>query len=108
MCVTTRGDRQIYEYGAAMTRRKNLTTLPTTISALCNSDALGEVAGLVDVAAPQHCHVVAQELQRHYGQQGLEEVFHGGDIKDFIGQLGDAAIPFGGDRNHRPAAGLDF
>jgi len=41
---------------------------------LLDSDRLGQVPGAVDVAAPEDCQVVGQQLHRDDGEDGLEGV----------------------------------
>ena len=44
------------------------------LQGLLDGDRLGKVPGAVNVAAPEDCQVVGQQLHRDDGQDGLEGV----------------------------------
>ncbi len=43
---------------------------------LSDGDGFGQIAGLIHVEAAQHCQVVAQQLQRHNVDDGLQAVHY--------------------------------
>ena len=53
---------------------------------LFDGDALGQVAGLVDVAAQLGRHMVGQQLQRDVQQQGVQLGFAAGDTDNRVGE----------------------
>src|SRR3712207_6450679 len=81
-------------------------------SSLLHGDALGQVAGLVHVAAAQQGDVVGQQLQRHRLQERLQVVRGLGDKDDVVGAVQDVGggllVPLGGDGDDRAAAGFDL
>ncbi len=73
-----------------------------------DGDALGEVAGLVDVAATLACDVVGQQLQGDDGQERLDDLGGVGDRQEDVGQLGDRLVSLGADGDDPPLAGADL
>src|SRR5579872_6589422 len=76
---------------------------------LLDGDRLGEVAGLVDVAAAGGGYVVREQLQRHGAEQGIEEVVLGrGDLDAVVGDLVHRVGLIRGDGHRGAAARLDL
>src|SRR5262245_38706460 len=61
--------------------------------------ALRQISRLVDVAAPQHRHVVREQLERDHRQQRLQHRHRPGNVQHVIRQLHHLVIAFGRDRN---------
>jgi len=81
---------------------------PSEICKLLDSDALGEVTGLVYIAAPAHRDVVREELKRHHFEDGEQEFVREGDVDDVLYEAGYVRVSFNGDGNDAAGAGGDF
>ncbi len=75
---------------------------------LLDGDALGEIAGLVDIAAAANGDVVGEQLQRNHFEQRQQQFARDGDGDDVVGHFGDLFIAFAGNRDDDAAAGFDF
>ena len=73
-----------------------------------DGDALGEVAGLVDVAALEPGHVVGQKLQGDDGEQGLDDLGDIGNGQENVGKGSESLVALGADGDHRAIAGADL
>ena len=69
---------------------------------------LGQVAGLVDVAAFDGGDVVGQELEGDDGQQGDEAFFGVGDFYGVVGQVADDGVAAGNYSDYPTLPGFDF
>jgi hypothetical protein len=75
-------------------------------ASLLHGDALGQVAGLVDVPAQLGRDVIGQQLQRDVQQHGFQLRFAVGDADDRVGQTSGQVSAR--DRDDRAAARLDL
>jgi hypothetical protein len=75
---------------------------------LLYGNALGEVTGLVYVAASADGYVVGEELEGDYFEDGEEEFGGGGDVDYVFDELGDVGVAFDGDGDDAAGAGGDF
>jgi len=69
---------------------------------LLHRHGLGEVPGLVHVAATDDGDVVGQELEGHHIEDGREPGVDLGELHDVLGDVGEAGIAFG-DEGEDPA-----
>src|SRR5262249_6119963 len=76
--------------------------------ALFDGDRFGEVARLVDLTATLDRTVVGEELQRHDGRNGLQEIEVRGRVDDVVGDLGNLLVTLGGNGDHLAPAALDL
>src|ERR1017187_6534396 len=76
--------------------------------ALFDGHALGEIAGLIDVAAAAHGDVIGQELQRHDFQNRREQFMGRRDFDDVIGDFPYVPVALGDQRHHDAFARLHF
>src|ERR1039458_2866404 len=82
--------------------------MPFSRPRLLYGDGLGEVAGLVYVAAAADGDVVGEELEGDDFEDGEEQLGGGGDVDDGFDELGDGLGAFDGDGDDAAGAGGDF
>ena len=75
---------------------------------LFDGDALGQIAGLIDVAATAHRDVIGEQLQRHDLQNRLQQLAGRRDVNDMIGDLRHFVVTFRSQRDHDTLASLHF
>ena len=75
---------------------------------LLDRDGLREVAGLVDVEALRGGEAHREDVQRHDGQERLEERTGERDAQHLVGERQDRGIPLFGDRDDAGAARADL
>jgi hypothetical protein len=52
--------------------------------------------------------MIGYKLKRQYGQNGIEWLWHGRHVQNFVGKGGHPVVPLGGDGNDVAFAGFDF
>src|ERR1017187_6324860 len=82
--------------------------MPSSRPRLLHGDGLGEVAGLVYVAAAADGDVVGEELEGDDFEDGEEQLGGGGDVDDVFDELGNGLVAFDGDGDDAAGAGGDF
>ena len=70
-----------------------------TPSGLLHGHALGEVAGLIDIAAAQDGDVVGEKLKWDGGQDRVNRFDGLGNIEHVVGYLGNLFVAFRGQRD---------
>src|SRR5262249_38651232 len=73
-----------------------------------DGDALGQIARLVDAAAPPQRDVVGQQLPRDRAAQRLQILRHVRHRDDLVGTLGHLVVALTGNGDDGPTAGLDL
>src|SRR5689334_5541712 len=74
-----------------------------------DSDAFGEVARLIDIAAPPHRDVIGEQLERNDLEYRRQQIGSLRDLDDMIGaRLTNQIVTLGHDRDQYAVAGFHF
>ena len=76
--------------------------------ALLDRDRLGQVSGLIYVAAAADGDVIGQQLQGHDLENRREFFRRGGNVDHVVGGFLDFFVAFGRERDHLAGAGFHF
>src|SRR5947209_16523384 len=90
------------------TRLTPMPTISTRARTSLHRDALGQVPGLVDVAASELGDVVREELEGDGHHNRGEQLMRARDEQHLIRQVADPVVSLGGDRDDLRSPSLDL
>src|SRR5579883_2269134 len=102
------GERQAVAVAGNNRRDRTAKGTLATGQRLFHRDRLGEVPGLVDVAATAHRDVIGQQLQGHDLENGGQFLRGRGNVDDVISGIPDFGVAFGSERDDLAGARLDL